>query len=133
MLIETVMWRHFVNPHTSSILWAYTINCVTWPFLKSIISKCLAWLINILFSLSFSPFHNWILVLFFILRSWNFKFFPYTGFCVHAMKDMRRVLRFLSNIHRILNCTYWLGWLKLIIFDNWDTFACHKVFVGVIK
>ena len=133
MFIEILKWRNFFNPPTLSIilkhfkyfqLWAYTRNCVTWPFFKSIKSRGSAWLIKIIFSLSFSPFHNWILVLCFRLRSWNFLFFPYTGFCVRAMQDMRRVHRFLNNLHKILNCTYWESF-EHYKFDLQVIFTCY--------
>ena len=83
--------------------------------------------IKTFFSLSFSTFLNWILVLCCRLRSWNFSFFPYTGFCVRGMKDMCRVHRFLNNQHGILNCTYWLILKSPILHPIREDKCCHII------
>ena len=87
---------------------AYTENDVSWNFKNLRLSKeCQKnYLFEFFFSYSYSPNHNWILVLCFSFRSWNFPFLPYTGFRVRAIQNMHRVHRFLNNLHGILNCTY---------------------------
>ena len=109
--ISFSLHKFLCNPPKNGV--AYTENRVSWNFKNLRLSKVLLQmnLFEFFFLHSYLPNNNWILVLCFGFRSWNFPFFPYTGFCVRAIQNMRRVHRFLNNLHRIFNCSYCIQWL----------------------